>query len=156
MNTLFVYCSDDDTVNSLCNESVMKKRNTEALKLSSNEKCSTFSRYFGINRPRRYSSLNKYNVDIDSFDKIIFACDGYIGVIPPEISAFISKTNLRYKTIDCIVFGDGRNVERAKDDLRVSVSLSGGTVRNIVSVSRRELKHEEEDVFFSVRHRLAV
>lgn len=156
MNTLFVYCSDDDTVNSLCNESVLKKRNTQALKLSSSNNSSTFSRYFGINRPRRYSSLKKYDVDVDSFDKIIFACDGYMGVIPPEISAFISKTNLRYKTIDCIVFGDGRTVERAKDSLRVRVSLSGGTVRNIVSVSRRELRYEEEDVLFSVRHRLAV
>ena len=151
-----MYCSDDDTVNSLCDESVLKKRNTEALRLSSNDKSSTFRRYFGINRPRRYSSLNKYDVDVEAFDKIIFACDGFMGAIPPEISAFISKTNLRYKTIDCIVFGDGRTVERAKDSLRVRVSLSGGTVRNIVSVSRRELKHDEEDVLFSVRHRLAV
>jgi hypothetical protein len=79
-----------------------------------------------------------------------------MGEIPPEISAFITKNNLRYKTIDCIVFGDGRSAERAKDSLRVRVSLSGGTVRNVVSISRRELKYEEEDVLFSVRHRLAV
>ncbi len=156
MNTLFVYCSDDDTVNSLCNESALKKRETKALRLSNSHNRSTFSRYFGINRPRRYSSLDKYDVDMDSFDKIIFACDGFMGEIPPEISAFITKNNLRYKTIDCIVFGDGKSAERAKDSLRVRISLSGGTVRNVVSVSRKELKHEEEDVLFSVRHRLAV
>ena len=79
-----------------------------------------------------------------------------MGEIPPEVCAFIAKNELRYKTIDCIVFGDGRNVNKAKDMLRNRVSLSGGTVRNIISISIKELKREEEDVLFSVRHRMAV
>jgi hypothetical protein len=40
--------------------------------------------------------------------------------------------------------------------LRNRISLSGGTVRNIISISVKELKREEEDVLFSVRHRMAV
>lgn len=156
MKTLFVYCSDDDTINALCNESALRKIDTIALELSSTTGKSSFSRYFGINRTRRFSSMGGYDVDVESFDKIIFACDEYMGEIPPEISAFISKHELRYKEIDCIVFGDGKNARKAKDNLRVRVSLSGGTVRNTVSVSAKELKREEEDVLFSVRHRLAV
>lgn len=156
MKTLFVYCSGDDAVSSLCRESVEKNRDTESLELAPELKRSAFSRYFGINRVRKYSSLTDYGVDIDDYDKIIFACDEYMGEIPPEMCAFITKNDLRYKTIDCIVFGDGKNVQKAKNMLRVRVSLSGGTVRNIVSISMRELKREEEDVLFSIRHRMAV
>lgn len=156
MKILFVYCSDDDTINALCNESALKKHDTVALELSNATKKSSFSRYFGINRARRFSSSGGYDVEVDTFDKIIFACDEYMGEIPPEICAFICKHELRYKDIDCIVFGDGKNARKAKDNLRVRISLSGGTVRNTVSVSAKELKREEEDVLFSVRHRLAV
>ncbi len=156
MTTLFVYCSNDDTVNSLCYESVGKKRDTKALELSSESTKSAFSRYFGINRIRRYSSIREYGVDIDAFDKIIFACDEYMGEIPPEMSAFICKNRLRYKIIDCIVFGDGRNARKATDELKNEISLSGGTVRNCISISVKELKREAEDVLFSIRHRMAV
>ena len=156
MKTFFVYCSEDDTVNALCNESALRKNATVAIELRNSVKRSSFCRYFGANRARRFSSPGGYDVDFDTFDKIIFACDEYLGEIPPEISAFITKHELRYKDIDCIVFGDGRNARKAKDALRVRISLSGGTVRNIVSVSVKELKREEEDVLFSVRHRLAV
>lgn len=156
LKTLFVYCSGDDTVNSLCSESVLRKRDTKALELNHNIHKSAFSRYFGIHRVRRFSSVGSYGVDVDEFDKIIFACDEYMGEIPPEVCAFITKNNLRYKTIDCIVFGDGRNVQKAKNMLRNRISLSGGTVRNIISISVKELKREEEDVLFSVRHRMAV
>lgn len=151
-----MYCSDDDTVNSLCSESVLKKRDTVALELTTSTKKSAFSRYFGINRARKFSSVGGYDVDIAEYDKIIFACDEYMGEIPPEMSAFITKHELRYKEIDCIVFSDGKSARKAKDCLRVRISLSGGTVRNIVSVSMKEIKREEEDVLFSVRHRLAV
>ena len=156
LKTLFVYCSDDDTINALCNESALRKLDTVALELSNCTRKSTFKRYFGIDRTRRGYYYAGYDVEIEKFDKIIFACDEYMGEIPPEISAFIRKHELRYKEIDCIVFGDGKNARKAKDNLRVRVSLSGGTVRNTISVSAKELKREEEDVFFSVRHRLAV
>ena len=156
MKTLFVYCSDDDTINSLCSESAMKKRDTVAFELSNSTKKSSFSRYFGVNRARKFSSIGGYDIDINEFDKIIFACDEYMGEIPPEMSAFITKHELRYKEIDCIVFGDGKTARRAKDGLRVRISLSGGTVRNIVNISVKELKRDAEDVLFSVRHRLAV
>lgn len=156
MKTLFVYCSDDDTLNALCNESALKKRDTKALELSRNSSKTSFGRYFGINRPRRYSNVGGYDIDVGDFDKIIFACDEYMGEIPPEISAFIAKNDLRYKDIDCLVFGDGKFARKAIDSLRVQISLSGGTARNAVSVSVKEIKREAEDVLFSVRHRLAV
>lgn len=156
MKTLFVYCSDDELVNSLCNESALKICDAKSLCLSGEKVRSSFSRYFGINRVRRFSSVGSYGVDVSAFDKVIIACDEYMGEIPPEISAFITKNDLRYKTIDCIVFAEGRNARKAKDSLKVRVSLSGGTVRNCVSLSVKEAKKEAEDILFSVRHRMAV
>ncbi len=155
LKTLFIYCSDDETVNSLCNESAFKTDKTKALPLSRGSG-SSFKRYFGVNRVRKYTYGGDYGVDLNDYEKIIIACDEYLGEIPPELSAFISKNDLRYKNIDCIVFGNGRTAKKATDTLKVRVSLSGGTVRNCINISPQEIKREEEDVLFSVRHRLAV
>ncbi len=156
MKTLFVYCSEDEAVNSLCNESALKLKNTKALPLYRGAQESSFKRYFGVNRVRKYTCSGDYGIDLNEFDKIIIACDEYLGVIPPEITAFVSKNDMRYKLIDCILFSNGRNLKKATDSLKNRVSLSGGTIRNCVSISPKEIKRAEEDVLFSVRHRLAV
>lgn len=156
MNTLFVYCSSDDILNSLCKESVRKKADTCALELTGDFDKSLFSRYFGVNRARRSGGARVEGINMADYDKIIFACDEYMGEIPPELCAFITGNNLRYKVIDCIIFGDGRGCRKATDSLKVRISLSGGTVRNAISISAKELKRESEDVLFSVRHRMAV
>ncbi len=156
MKTLFVYCSDDDTINTLCNESALRKRDTKALSLSCGSGKSPLSRYLGVARSRKSFCYSGYDIDITEYEKIIFACDECLGEIPSQISAFIEKNDLRYKNIDCIVFGDGRGVNRALDSLRVRISLSGGTARSVVGVSAREIKREDEDILFSVRHRLVV
>ncbi len=155
METLFIYCSDDDAVNALCKESAMRKRDTRAVELMSTRGKTLLSRYLGVTVKRR-SYIGAYDIDFNEYDRVIFACDECFGEIPVEIKEFILSNDLRYKDIDCIVFGDGKYAGKAKDALRVSVSLSGGTVRNAVSVSVKELKREEEDVLFSIRHRLAV
>ena len=155
MNTLFVYCSADDILNALCKESVRNKANTYAIELDGDFDKSPISRYFGINRAKRSGGAHR-NVDISEYDKLIFVCDEYMGEVPPEMCAFINDNNLRYKIIDCIVLGDGRGCRRAIDSLRVRVSLSGGTVRNAIGISAKELKRESEDILFSVRHRMAV
>lgn len=155
LKTLFVYCSEDDTVNALCKESVRKAKNTVALEIGVFSKKSFFSR-FGSSKSQKFTASANYDIDFDAFDKIIFACDEFFGEIPSELSAFIKKHEMRYKDIDCIVFGDGRNVRKATDVLRVQVALSGGTVRSAVGVSVKELKRGDEDVLFSVRHRFAV
>ncbi len=155
MDTLFVYCSADDILNSLCKESARKMSCTKALELDGDFDKSLFSRYFGINRARR-SGVRYSGIDVGEYDKIIFVCDEYMGEIPPELCAFITGNSFRYKTIDCIILGDGRGCKRAIDSLRVRVSLSGGTVRNAIGISARELKRESEDILFSVRHRMAV
>lgn len=156
MKTLFVYCSDDDAINALCNESALKKCDTKALSLSCGSNKSLLSRCFGANRSRKSFCYSGYDIDVSDYEKIIFACDECFGEIPAEISAFIAKNDLRYKDIDCIVFGDGRGVGRAIDSLKVRISLSGGTARSAVGISAREIKREDEDILFSVRHRLAV
>lgn len=155
MNTLFVYCSADDILNSLCKESARKIPNNRALELDGDFDRSLFSRYFGINRARR-SGVRYEGIDVADYDKIIFACDEYMGEIPPELCAFITGNSFRYKTIDCIVLGDGRGCKKAIDSIKVRVSLSGGTVRNAIGISAKELKRDSEDVLFSVRHRMAV
>lgn len=155
LKTLFVYCSADDILNALCKESVRNKADTYAIELDGDFDKSPFSRYFGINRAKR--SCGEYrNIDVEQFDKIILACDEYMGEVPPEMCAFINDNNLRYKVIDCLVLGDGRGCRKAIDALRVRVSLSGGTVRNAIGISAKELKKESEDILFSVRHRMAV
>lgn len=156
MKTLFVYCSDDDTINALCNESALKKRDTKVLSLSCSGNKSVFSRYLGAARSRKNFCYSGYDIDVAEYERIIFACDEVLGEIPSQLSAFIEKNDLRYKNIDCIVFGDGRGVNRALDSLRVRISLSGGTARSTVCVSAREIKRENEDILFSVRHRLVV
>lgn len=155
MKTLFVYCSDDDTINALCNESALRKRDTKALFLGRGSK-NYFSRYLDIARNRKAFCYSGYDVDITEYDKIVFACDEVLGGIPSEISAFIEKNDLRYKHVDCIVFGDGRGLTKALDSIRVCISLSGGTARSVVGVSAKEIKREDEDILFSVRHRLVV
>lgn len=155
METLFIYCSDDDAVNALCNESALRKRDTHAVELMCSRGKTLLSRYLGFTVKRR-TYKGACDIDINDYDRVILACDECFGEIPEEIKTFILGNDLRYKDIDCIVFGDGRYVGKAKDALRVSVSLSGGTVRNAVSISAKELKREEEDVLFSIRHRLAV
>lgn len=150
MKTLFVYCSEDDTVNALCKESARKIENTVAIKLDVFAKKSWFSRLGVKKQPRVIPSAN-YDIDFDEFDKVILACDEFMGEIPLEIKAFITKHEMRYKDIACIVFGDGRNVRKAADALRVQVALSGGTVCSAVGVSAKDLKHADEDVLFGTR-----
>lgn len=155
MKTLFVYSSDDDAINSLCRESAFKKRDAKALQLTTFSEKSFLSRYLGAVRGKGNPSKD-YGVDFNEFDRIIIACDEFAGEISPEIADFIKGNDFRYKNVDCIVFGDGRSAKRAKDALKIKISLSGGTVRNCVNISSRELKKEEEDLLFSVRHRLVV
>lgn len=156
LKTLFVYCSADDTLNALCKESASKKDDTLGVKLGGVVKHSAFGRRFAVNKTPEFDIPNMCDADFENFDRVIFACDGYFGEIPPEVCAFITNCELRYKEIYCILFAAGRNIRRAEDSLRMAISLSGGTVKNIVSISAKQLKRDEEDVFFSVRHRLAV
>ncbi len=156
MKTLFVYCSQDDTINSLCRESAFKKMDAESLQLTVGSGKTFFSKYLGAIRGKGSVGTKNYTVDFNAYDRIIIACDEFAGEVSPEISGFIESNDFRYKNVDCIVFGDGRGATRAKDGLKVRISLSGGTVRNCVSVSSRKLKREEEDLLYSIRHRLAV
>ena len=156
MKTLFVYCSEDEAINALCRESAFKKRETQALQLSYPSGRSAFSRYIQVFKGGERTAYKSYDVDFNEFDRIIIACDEFAGELSPEIAGFINANDFRYKIIDCIVFGNGRGVRRAADALKVRISLSGGTVQKCVSVSTRELKKSEEDLLFSVRHRLVV
>ncbi len=156
MKTLFVYCSEDAAINSLCRESAFKKRDAKALQLTPFSDKSIFGRYFSQHRAKNTTSSKSYDVDFSDYERIIIACDEFAGEIAPEIVDFIKVNNFRYKNVDCIVFGNGRGARRAKDMLKVKISLSGGTVRNCVNVSSKELKREDEDLLFSVRHRLVV
>ncbi len=156
MKTLFVYSSDDAALNSLCRESAFRRRDAKALQLSSFSEKSFLSRCFGAISGKRKPTSKDYGVDFSEFERIIIACDEFAGEISPEISDFIKGNDFRYKNVDCIVFGGGRSAKRAKDSLKVKISLSGGTVRNCVNISSSELKKEEEDLLFSVRHRLVI
>lgn len=156
MKTLFVYCSDDEAINSLCRESAFKRPDAHAVQLTSFSGKSLISRYLNVSHNKKEMRCKDYGLSINDFDRIIIACDEFVGEISPEVSLFIKSYDFRYKLVDCIVFGEGRCAKKAKDILKMQLSLSGGTVRNCVNVSSKELKREEEDLLFSVRHRMAI
>ncbi len=156
MKTLFVYCSSDDIINSLCRESSFKKTEAQLLELNCIASKSPIKKFFDCKRERSSHNVFTNKANVADFDRIILACDELAGELSPEISDFIRNNSFRYKTVDCIVFGNGRFAKRAGDNLKVKVSLSGGTVRSCVNISPRELKKEDEDILFSVRHRIAV
>ena len=155
LKTLFVYCSDDAAINALCRESAFKKSDAKSIQLTTFSRKSLLSRCLGAvkgDAPHHKDCT----MDINDFERVIIACDEFAGIISPEVVDFIKGNNFRYKNVDCIVFGEGRGAKKAKDSLKVCISLSGGTVRNCVSVSAKEIKQQEEDLLFSVRHRIAV
>ena len=155
LKTLFVYCAGDEDINSLCRESAFKKKSARAVQLAS---CSSklFLLHCLGNKNKGEASFFDCGVQVENFERIIIACDEFLGELPPAVTSFISNNNFRYKTVDCIVFGEGRSINRAKDSIKVKVALSGGTVRNCVCLSSRKIKAEGEDLLFSVRHRIAV
>lgn len=155
MKTLFVYCAGDEDIISLCRESAFKKKSAKAVQLVG---CSSklFLLHCFSNKNKVEQPFLNCHVQVAEFERIIIACDELVGEIPPAVTAFIGKNDFRYKTVDCIVFGQGRSVNRAKDSLKMKVALSGGTVRNSICLSSRKIKAEGEDLLFSVRHRIAV
>ncbi len=155
LKTLFVYCAGDEDINSLCRESAFKKKSAKAVQLAS---CSSklFLLHCLGNKNKGEASFFNCGVQVENFERIIIACDEFLGEIPPAVISFIGNNDFRYKTVDCIVFGEGRSINRAKDSIKMKVALSGGTVRNCVCLSSRKIKAEGEDLLFSVRHRIAV
>ncbi len=156
METLFVYCSADESLNSLCRESAFKRRDARMLELRGDSQRSFLKKLVDFFCIKQDSSACAIEGGVSHFDRIIIACDEFAGELPSEIRAFIKNNDFRYKTVDCMIFGTGKRAMRAKDNLKVIVSLSGGTVRSALSVSPRELKREDEDILFSLRHRIAV
>ncbi len=156
MKTLFVYCSSDDAINSLCRESAFKRQETQLLELEGFSGKSALRKFIDCKKDSRNSYVHSVKKDTYEFDRIILACDELAGEISPVVSDFIRNNDFRYKTVDCIVFGTGKTAKKAEDNLKIKVSLSGGTVRSCVNVSRYELKKEQEDILFSLRHRMAV
>ncbi len=153
MKTLFVYCSSDSVINSLCRESAFRRAGDNSLQLAACRK-SFLKSFLGSRGKENIHST--YDISMESFDRIIIACDEFAGVLPVCVTNFIEDFDFRYKTIDCIIFGEGRFASKAKDALKVKFSLSGGTVHSCVNVSSSRLKREAEDVLFSVRHSIAV
>lgn len=155
MKTLFVYCSDDEDISALCKESAFKKKSAKAVQLAS---CSSklFLLHSLANKNKAEQPAFNCDVQVENYERIIIACDEFIGEIPPAVATFVNNNDFRYKNVDCIVFGEGRGVNKAKDSLKMKVALSGGTVRNCICLSSRKIKREGEDLLFSVRHRIAI
>jgi hypothetical protein len=155
LRTLFVYCSGDEDINSLCRESAFKKKSAKAVQLAS---CSSklFLLHCIANKGKNEADFFDCNVRVEEYDRIIIACDEFMGELPPAVTAFVSNNSFRYKAVDCIVFGEGRSINKASDSIKMKVALSGGTVRSCICLSSRKIKREGEDLLFSVRHRIAV
>ncbi len=156
MNTLFVYCAGDEIIKSLCRESSFKRKDTHIIEVDGFSAKSPFKRLLETKKDKQNRYFSNNIACVDGFDRIILACDEIAGEIPPGIAEFIKGTDFRYKTVDCVIFGNGKFASRAGDSLKIKVSLSGGTVRCCFCISPKEIKKEEEDILFSLRHRLAV
>ncbi len=155
MRTLFVYCSGDEDISSLCRESAFKEKSAKAVQLAG---CSSklFLLHSLANKNKSEQPFFNCDVQVENYERIIIACDEFMGEVPPAVSAFVNSNSFRYKTVDCIIFGEGRSINKASDSLKMKVALSGGTVRNCICLSSRKIKREGEDLLFSVRHRIAV
>ncbi len=154
MKKLLVHCSYDDEISLLCRRSGRGDTTTDVLEL---REISASSRVgCKINALKGKGARLAQRVELTEYDTVILACEEWMGVVPSAMSAFIENSNLRYKKVICIVFGNGVFAKKAEDYLRVKVSLSGGTVQNAITVPAKPLKTCEEDVLFYVRHKLAV
>lgn len=154
LKTLLVHCSGDETVAELCRKSAA--RDIDVLELRELSNSSAFVKKINNFCGRAAGVPGGYDNRVEDYDKIIIACDGCLGGVYPVVNAFIEKHDLRAKDVSCVVFGEGFIAKRASDALRVCVSLSGGTVRRIVSVPRRSFVRDEEALLYYVRHEMAL
>ena len=155
MKKLLVHCSYDDEISSLCRRSGRNDSETDVLELREFSASSRMGCKINALKGKGSKGLAK-NIELTEYDTVILACEEWVGAVPSAMSAFIENSNLRYKNVVCIVFGNGVFAKKAADYLRVKVSLSGGTVQNAITVPVKPLKTCEEDVLFYVRHKLAV
>ena len=154
MKNLLVYCSYDDEIGSLCRKSGRDDGATDVIEL---RELSASTRVgCKINSLKGKGRSLKRFIELDEYETVIIACQEWMGAVPVAVSSFIENSDLRNKKVVCIVFGNGAFAKKASDYLRVKVSLSGGTVRNAITVPGKSLKTCDEDVLFYVRHKLAV
>jgi len=153
LKTLLVHFSNDNEVKELCSRS--ESHDIDVLELRDLSRKSFFTSHLGTKRTSSIR-LKGYDVDLNDYDTVILATDESFGNIAPAMKVFIRQNELRFKNVICLVFGEGRSIKKAGDALRTEVSLSGGTVNCVISVSARALKREAEDVLFYIRHRLHV
>ena len=155
LKKLLVHCSYDEEISSLCRKSGRVDSNADILELR--EFSSSTRMGCKLNALKRKSGrATRRNVELDEYEAVIIACEEWMGAVPSPVSSFIENSNLRYKNVICIVFGNGAFAKKAEDYLRVKVSLSGGTVQNAITVPVKTLKTCDEDILFYVRHKLAV
>ncbi len=155
MKKLLVHCSYDDDIGYLCRRSGRNDIDTDVLELREFSASSKIGCKINSLKNKR-AKLGLRNISLDEYDMVIFACEEWMGVAPPVLNSFIENSDLRFKNVVCIVFGNGSFAKKAADGLRVKVALSGGTVKNAITVSAKALKTCDEDVLFYVRHKLAV
>ncbi len=154
LRNLLVHCSEDDEINILCRQSAFRKRDTDTFELHSSTSASLKDKVFALFGKSRLP-IN-YNMDLSGYHTLILACDEWAGGVLPLMSSFIAANDLRYKNVVCIVFGSGPLARRTAENLRIRVSLSGGTVANVICVPVGVFKNDDEDLLFHIRHKLAV
>lgn len=154
LKTLLVHCSGDENVAELCRKSAA--RDIDVLELRELSNSSSLVKKISNFCGRAAGVPGSYDNRVEDYDKIIIACDGCLGGVYPVVNAFIEKHDLRAKDVSCVVFGEGLIAKRASDALRVCVSLSGGTIRRVVSVPRRSFVRDEEALLYYVRHEMVV
>lgn len=155
MKKLLVHCSYDEDVSYLCRCSGADDCDVDVLELYDSSSSSRMGTRLGALRGRD-AKIRLRNADLSEYDTVILASDEWMGGVCPAMSAFIKQNELRFKNVVCIVFGNGVFATKAADSLRVMVSLSGGTVRNAITVSKKGFKNCDEDLLFYVRHKLVV
>lgn len=155
MKKLLVHCSYDEDVSYLCRCSGGDECDVDALELYALSGSSRMGSRLGALRGK-VPDIKFRGYDLSGYDTVVLACDEWMGGVIPAMGTFIRQNELRGKNVVCIVFGNGAFAKKAADSLKVMVSLSGGTVRNSITVSKKGFKNCEEDLLFYVRHRLAV
>lgn len=155
MKKLLVHCSYDEEISLLCRKSGRDEGETDVLELREFSSSTRMGSRINALKGKSGRSFRR-SIELNEYETVIIACQEWMGAVPAVISSFIEGSDLRYKNVVCIVFGNGTFAKKAADYLRVRVSLSGGTVSNAITVPVKTLKTCDEDVLFHVRHKLAV
>lgn len=149
MKTLLVYYSNQESIRSLCEDSA-REGEVDVLELRERYDRSVLSAAtVGAYLAARGlgSRIDSFEIDLDAYDTIILTAPVWSGSPAPAVNAFLHRANLRGREVAGLLLYEGRRAGKATETLRERVRLAGGSCRDVVCVSAKELREKNCDMF---------